>query len=148
MAVALGEKQKECPLIRRKSKREEREICLNCPLPCCLYERGRLTKAECGRLGGLVTKQRHGLGFFSINGARGGRPRALTIEDINRQHQLLEAQNNKEEVMDTRHDLSLTELRKLWRSSVLYPRSRDHHRNNNGRDCLSYQARAVPTGEE
>jgi len=45
--------------------------------------------------------------------AKGGRPRALTLEEI-RQRQSLEAQNNKQEVTDTLGINSLTELRRLY----------------------------------
>ena len=47
--------------------------------------------------------------------AKGGRPRALTLDEI-RQQQLLKAQENKKEVMDTSSKLpgSLKELKKLY----------------------------------
>lgn len=45
--------------------------------------------------------------------AKGGRPRALTIEDI-RLQQLLKTQNNKEEVNDSLATNNLKRLKELW----------------------------------
>jgi len=71
----------------------------------------KLTKAECGQ--------------------RGGRPRALTIEDV-RQRQLLEAQENKKEGMDTLDGMALAGLKRLWK------RQRSNgSKNTKGSDCLT-----------
>ena len=118
MKIATKQSNYGCPLIRGKSCEEEREICLSCRLPKCFYDKqhGELTKAEWGRLGGLVTASRYGHDTLSEWGRKGGRPRLATLEEIFRQQQLLKAQENKKEVTDTPSKLpgSLKELKKLY----------------------------------
>ena len=72
-----------------------------------------LSKADCGRLGGLITFLRVGPRGMSERGKQGGRPRAPTLE---RQQEPLGAQINAKEEMDTPSKLpdSLTELRRLY----------------------------------
>ena len=41
-----------------------------------------MSKQEAGRLGGLQTYLKHGAGYMSETGKKGGRPRARTIRDI------------------------------------------------------------------
>jgi len=71
-------------------------------------------KQKAGRLGGLATFHKYGREGMVARGNRGGRPRSLTLEE--RQQQLLKAQENKKEVMDTPGKLpgSLKELKKLY----------------------------------
>lgn len=49
--------------------------------------------------------------------AKGGRPRALSLEEI-RQQQPLEARNNEKEVRDSLATNSLAELKRLWCSHI------------------------------
>jgi len=53
------------------------------------------TRADAGRLGGTVTLQRYGKEQLATWGKLGGRPRALTYDEI-RQRQRLERNNIKE----------------------------------------------------
>lgn len=74
-----------------------------------------LSKVECGRLG--------------------GRPKALTIEDI-RQQQLLGARNNEKEVMDTL-GISSNNLKELRRLYKLRHRSNGHKQIQEGSGVTS-----------
>ena len=56
-----------------------------------------MTRADAGRLGGTVTLQRYGKDQLATWGRLGGRPRALTYDEI-RQQQRLERNNNNKEV--------------------------------------------------
>lgn len=71
-------------------------------------------KQKAGRLGGLATFRKYGREGMVACGKKGGRPRALTIEE--RQQQLLKAQENKKEVEDTPSTLpgNLKELKKRY----------------------------------
>ncbi len=75
-----------------------------------------MNKSEAGRLGGIATKEKYGIEFFRANGRRGGRPRALRIEDI-RTSQPLVAMNNERRRMDTAtvQTKSLATLKRLWK---------------------------------
>lgn len=58
-----------------------------------------LTRAEAGRIGGLVTLERYGRDHLAEWGRLGGRPRSQTYDDITRQRQRLEQNNNNKEVI-------------------------------------------------
>lgn len=75
-------------------------------------KRIKATRRDAGRKGGLTTLKRHGRSQLSEWGKRGGRPPALTYDDI-RQRQLCEQQNNDKEVKGSPGN-RLSELRKLW----------------------------------
>lgn len=90
-----------------------------------------MTKAEAGRLGGLTTFLHCGPEGMSQRGKLGGRPLALTLEDI-RQQQLL-AQENEKGVMDTPGN-NLKELKKLCR---LRCRSSSPNHKQIGRGCAT-----------
>jgi hypothetical protein len=59
------------------------------------------SKAECGRLGGLRTLERHGVEGMRERGARGGRPRSLTLSEIKRRESQA-AENKLKEVFKGR----------------------------------------------
>jgi hypothetical protein len=76
-------------------------------------------RSRAGRLGGITTMLRHRQKYPEW-GKLGGRPRALTLQDIlnSRSQPLSNAENNEPRRMDThlvRTD-SLAELRRLWRN--------------------------------
>lgn len=48
-----------------------------------------MTRSEAGRKGGQVTKEKYGLDFYRINGARGGRPRARTLQQLSAPENLM-----------------------------------------------------------
>lgn len=71
-----------------------------------------MTRQEAGRLGGLATKASHsdtkdGLTYWQVIGAKGGRPRALTLAEVKRSHP-------PREDMDTSGIRSLATLMRLW----------------------------------
>ena len=119
MTTATKTANKECPLVKDIGYYEGHGICLNCPIYPneCFYERRekKLTKAECGKLGGLATARKYGHDQLAEGGRMGGRAYALTFADIGQQ-ELLEAQNKKE-VMDTPDKLpnDRQELKRLLR---------------------------------
>ena len=120
MTIAIRTADSRCPLIRGKtfdSHEEFCQVCLNCPFDPCIDERRerKLTKAECGKLGGLATARKYGHDQLAEWGRMGGRAYALTFADIGQQ-QPLEAQNKKE-VMDAPDKLpnDRQELRRLLR---------------------------------
>lgn len=71
---------------------------------------------------------------------KGGRPRALTLEQIRRQ-QPLEARNNEKEGKDSLATNSLTELKRLWCS----------HKSNGSKNTAKaggpYQELPLPGGK-
>lgn len=77
-----------------------------------------MNKSECGRLGGLATLNKYGREFYVACGHRGGRPKAVALEDILRSQQSLEAENKEREERippDALASASLSKLRRLWR---------------------------------
>ena len=70
-------------------------------------------KQKAGRLGGLATFHKYGREGMVARGKKGGRPRALTLEE---RQQQLQAQKNKKEVKDTPGKLpgNLKELKRLY----------------------------------
>jgi hypothetical protein len=76
-------------------------------------------KAIAGRIGGLQTFLRHGSEHMSAMAVKGGgRPRALTLDDVIRQSQSLkDTDKNEEGGMDTPRiqTNSLVTLKRLWR---------------------------------
>jgi len=75
-------------------------------------KRIKATRRDAGRKGGLATLKKHGRGQLAEWGRRGGRPPALTYDDI-RQRQLCEPQNSDKEVKGTPGN-RLNGLKKLW----------------------------------
>lgn len=73
-----------------------------------------MTRNEAGRLGAKACMEKYGVEFFRINGARGGRPRALTIDDLTAKPQLGEDEKGG---MDTPLILpdDLHKLKRLWK---------------------------------
>ena len=71
-------------------------------------------KQKAGRLGGLTTFRKYGREGMVTRGRKGGRPRALTLEEIRQQQ--LQVQENNKEVKGTPDELpgSLKELKKLY----------------------------------
>ncbi len=79
-------------------------------------------KQEAGRMGGLATWRRHGKEHYVAMGKKGGRPRALTLEDILRQKQSQEAARDKENKTKEENgypsalsSMSLKQLKRLYR---------------------------------
>lgn len=72
-----------------------------------------MNKAECGRLGGLATRDKYGLSFFRINGAKGGRPRLKIYSELFP----APAANNKKEarMIGDLDRLSHYDLLELWK---------------------------------
>jgi hypothetical protein len=76
-------------------------------------------KVAAGRLGGLALKEKYGREVFVAMGRAGGRPRALTLDEILKQSQPLGATGISENGgMDTPRvqTNSLRELKRLWRN--------------------------------
>lgn len=76
------------------------------------------TKSLSGRIGGLQTFLRYGREGMSARGKLGGRPRALTLEDIIRQSQPFQSPGiNEQRRMDTHYvqTNNLVKLQRLWR---------------------------------
>jgi len=75
-----------------------------------------VNKRDAGRIGGLQTFFRYGREGLSQRGRLGGRPRALTLKDVERQFSEAEENKKKQEEVDTpRASASLKTLRQLWR---------------------------------
>jgi len=77
----------------------------------------KMTKQQAGQIGGLQTFLRYGRSHMSRIGRNGGRPRALTINQLGQQL-ALEAQNKIEGgrlQTAANRPTSLTRLRELWR---------------------------------
>jgi len=72
----------------------------------------RKTKADAGKVGGMTTLARYGREQLKEWGKRGGRPRALTYDEI-RQQQRLERNNNGNKEVIKGPPGSLAELKKL-----------------------------------
>lgn len=72
-----------------------------------------IQKQSAGHKGGLATLAKYGTEFFAINGARGGRPKALTLAEIKESRQLEAAEENENRRMDTPHS-QLKSLKMLW----------------------------------
>lgn len=104
-----------------------------------------MDKAQAGKLGGLATLNKYGKEFFVINGAKGGRPRDMTLDEL-RQHQSLEAQQIDRGGMDTLGYLpnNLAELKRLYK---LHRKSGGSEQNENGRDDVSVEATVIPAGK-
>jgi len=74
-----------------------------------------MTKADAGRLGGLQTYLRHGRSEMARRGRMGGRPRSKTYSEL---FPAAAANNEEKEagIISTLNlDLSLKELRELWK---------------------------------
>ena len=72
-----------------------------------------MNRQEAGRLGGLATKEKYGMDFFRINGARGGRPRSSMLNEVRQQSAPIVSQNNfKKEELATSGNLK--HLKTLW----------------------------------
>lgn len=70
-----------------------------------------MTRSDAGKLGGQATRDKYGLEFYRINGTRGGRPRAKTLQ----QQPAPNILENKNGGKATRSPLSLKTLRELWK---------------------------------
>ena len=78
-----------------------------------------LSRAEAGRLGGLVLKEKNqdNENFFKELGAMGGRPRSLTIEDVLTAESELRREFQERIAKEDGHPRcsSLRTLKRLWR---------------------------------
>lgn len=73
-------------------------------------------RSKAGHIGGLQTFFLHGREGMSEKGRLGGRPRLITLEEI-QESRRLEAETEKENRrMDTPHSNSLATLKTLWRN--------------------------------
>ena len=72
-------------------------------------------KARAGRLGGLQTALRYGSEQMRVWGRLGGRPRALTLEELTRRSELRETQEIVAKEDGYPGCNSLRKLKKLWR---------------------------------
>jgi len=72
------------------------------------------TRAEAGRAGGMATLARYGREQLREWGKRGGRPRALTYDEI-RQRQRLEQKNNGNKEVIKGSPGSLAKLKMLYK---------------------------------
>jgi len=68
-----------------------------------------MTRAEAGRIGGIQTLLRHGREHFSLAGQRGGRPKAMTLQQQPAPENLM---NGGEAVQ---RPFSLKKLKELYR---------------------------------
>jgi hypothetical protein len=73
--------------------------------------------ADAGRLGGLQTYLRHGREHMAAMGRQGGRPRAMTFDELKKQPEFLKAEEEARRRMDTpgAQTNSLVKLKRLWR---------------------------------
>ena len=71
-----------------------------------------MTRAEAGRLGGLATFDAVGVAGMRERGKKGGRPRQVTLEELERQEQLLRPNETDALRVETNN---LNEMKRLWR---------------------------------
>lgn len=73
-------------------------------------------RSDAGRIGGLQTFFLHGREGMSAKGRKGGRPKSVTLEEIQESHRLEAEKENENRRMDTPHSNSLAVLKKEWRN--------------------------------
>ena len=79
-------------------------------------------KQKAGRLGGLATFHKYRRKGRVARGKKGGRPRALTLEDRQQQSRAQEIENKEKGGMDTPDALASASLKELKRLFKLHQR--------------------------